>query len=919
VSKSRPSYSAADDVDLATLGTALWRAKGWIFGLALGLGVITFVGLGMMRPLYTSEARILIQNDGSAFTKPTTEEGYESVRSTLDEQAVQSQVQVLTSRDLIRQVVNDLDLTNNAAFAKDAGQTLLKRMLTQFGLGRGTPESEEEKATNALADHLDVFQLSKSSVIAVEYTSGDPALAAQIANKLADAYIAWQREAKIAQIKDATAWLKDQIEVLRKTTAESEEAVEKFKASEGLYAGSNNVTLNAQQLSELNSQLILAQAQESKARARAKLIKQMLAEKGDIDATPEGLKSQLIINLIEQRVEVQRQLATLSATLMPSHPRIQLKSELADVRAQIRDEAQKVVKSLENEAAIAAAREASLRASLNAAKTKSAGLSDAEIKLRGLEREAKANRDLLQSYLARYRDASARHDLGAAPAQATIASRAHASVLPSFPKRGPITALVMATTALPALAYVLAKELIGGTAMPAPFRMREPRHKRRAARHRPARIGPEMPEEIPAAAMPEASSEPALTTSAKRASSIPKPRKLPVVIPTPAIESSAASGETQAESEPAAAAKARPSWQAKAPNRPSWLRVSEPRRPRAERDTAVSSPEPEPQMESDTPPADEPAVKPAATGLLDRRGEEFAEGPEGPDHAQAPQQSDKPRRGLGFLDRLRWGGTGEADTAMEPSLSSRGVEMSALSPNDLRNYLTQRIASSDVDEITRVPPAPKVGHGKVGPVLRSLDAVLDRVLASATGGLPRAVLVAGISSKADSPQVAIELARSLVDRNEQVVLVDLTKGAAAVCGPLGMPRVLGFADLSAGRASFADVIRVDEDTPLQVIPAGNPTVKGGEPEPDRFMRVFEALTQAYGCVVLHADLAAVQALMPALKFELPVMIAVLPRGASVEREADALSTFQTLGCPVLVYEGNGKQHRMSLFSRSAAV
>jgi uncharacterized protein involved in exopolysaccharide biosynthesis/Mrp family chromosome partitioning ATPase len=832
VSKSRPSYSAADDVNLATLGSALWRAKGWIFGLALGMGVITFIGLSMMRPLYTSEACILIQNDESAFTKPTTEEGYESVRTTLDERAVQSQVQVLTSRDLIRQVVTDLDLTNNAAFAKDAGQTLLKRMLSQFGLGRGTPESEEEKAANALADHLDVFQLSKSSVIAVEYTSGDPALAAQIANKLADVYIAWQREAKIAQTKDTTAWVKDQIEVLRKTTAESEEAVEKFKASEGIYAGSNNVTLNAQQLSELNSQLILAQAQESEARSRAKLIMQMLAKKGDIDATPEVLKSQLIINLIEQRVEVQRQLATLSATLMPSHP-------------------------------------------------------------------------------------SARHDLGAAPAQATIVSRAHASVLPSFPKRGPITALVMAATALLALAYVLTKELIQGTAIPAPLRTREPRHKRRGARQRPARIEPEMPEEIPAAAMPETPSEPARNFSIKRASKslIPKARKLPVVVPAAEPEPVATGHETQDESESATAASARPSWQAKAPpKRPSWLRVSELRRPRA--GWAAPTPSPEPETKSDIALAEEPAVKPAATGLLDRLWEEFAESP---DHAQAPQQSDKPRRGLGFLDRLRRGGTGEADTATERSPPSRGVEISALSPNDLRNYLTQRIASSDVDETTRVPPTPKVGHGKVGPVLRSLDAVLDRVLASATDGLPRAMLVAGVSSKADSPQVAIELARSLVDRNEQVVLVDLTKGAAAVSGPLGMPRVPGFADLSAGRASFADVIRVDEDTPLQVIPAGNPTVRGREPEPDRFMRVFEALTQAYGRVVLHADLAAVQTLMPALKFELPVMVTVLPRGASVEREAHALSTFQTLGCPVLVYEGNGKQRRMRLLSRSAAV
>src|SRR5665811_25068 len=464
MSKSRRS-ATADDIDLATLGAALWRAKGWILGLALGAGVVTFIGLSMMRPLYTSEARILVQNEESSFTRPTSEQGREVMRAVLDEQAVQSQVQVLTSRDLILQVVRDLDLIDNPVFSSDVGRTLLGRLLSRVGLGLGSPESKEERAANAFADHLDVFQLSKSSVIAVEYTSGDPQLAAEITNKLADVYIGWQRSAKIEQTKDATAWLDEQIKALRKATASSEEAVEKFKASEGLYAGSNNVTLNAQQLSELNSQLILADAQKSEAEARARLIKQMLADNGDIAATPEVLKSQLIINLIEQRVTVQRRLAELSATLLPSHPRIQqLRSELADVRGQIRGEAKKVVQGLESEAQVAAAREASLRTSLNTAKSRSAGLGDSEIKLRALEREAKANRDLLESYMARYRDAYARHDMGTVPSQASIVSRAHASVLPSFPKKGPLTALVMAATALLALATTLAKELIGGVA-----------------------------------------------------------------------------------------------------------------------------------------------------------------------------------------------------------------------------------------------------------------------------------------------------------------------------------------------------------------------------------------------------------------------------------------------------------------------
>ena len=101
---SHQARPVPEDIDLQTLGRALWRAKGWIVGLAVGAGVATFIILSMVRPLYTSEARILIQNDKLAFTRPTSEQGRDWQQRVLDEQAVQSQVQVLTSRDLAVQV-----------------------------------------------------------------------------------------------------------------------------------------------------------------------------------------------------------------------------------------------------------------------------------------------------------------------------------------------------------------------------------------------------------------------------------------------------------------------------------------------------------------------------------------------------------------------------------------------------------------------------------------------------------------------------------------------------------------------------------------------------------------------------------------------------------------------------------------------
>ena len=141
------------------------------------VGIATFVILSTMRPLYTSEARILIENDVSPFTRAATDDR-NAQRANLNEQAVESQVQVLTSRDLALEVVKQLDLVNNRAFAKDAGTPLLARLLDRFGLG-GSDKSKEEKAADAFEEHLSVYVLTKSNVIAVNYTVGRPAACIQ--------------------------------------------------------------------------------------------------------------------------------------------------------------------------------------------------------------------------------------------------------------------------------------------------------------------------------------------------------------------------------------------------------------------------------------------------------------------------------------------------------------------------------------------------------------------------------------------------------------------------------------------------------------------------------------------------------------------------------------------------------------------
>ena len=455
--------STSDDIEIAALLRAVSRKKYWIALFAILAAVTTYVALTFVAPRYTSQARILIEREDNSYKRPAASTIQSERRTLTDQEAVESQVQVLLSQDLAMSVVQDLKLVDDPEFNPQAGETsVFSRVKKFFGLDTSSSTAAiQESVIRAFIKKLDVYQLQKSRVIAVSFQSENPETAARAANRLAELYLTWQQHEKLKQTKQASIWLSAQIAELTKKVEAADIAAERFRSSSGLLQGSNNVTLDAQELSGLNSQLILAKAQRTEAEARAALIRKMLEDKGDVASAADVVNSRLIQRLLEQRVGAQRALAEVSATLLPSHPRIkQLNSELSDLQRRIRQEARKVVTSLQNEAQIAGAREASLRQSLKELKQVASKGNENQIKLRALEREAKANRDILESYLSRYRDASARRDQASVPAHASIISRAHVTNTPSFPKKAPIALLAAAAVALLGLAHTVARELI---------------------------------------------------------------------------------------------------------------------------------------------------------------------------------------------------------------------------------------------------------------------------------------------------------------------------------------------------------------------------------------------------------------------------------------------------------------------------
>lgn len=459
-----------DDVaiDLKSLFTAIWRSKSWILTATAVVGIATALVLSLMTPKYLGQAKVLIEANKPVFAE-TEQRGRETDRALLDQEGVASQVQLLQSRDLARRVAKKLNLDQRSEFnpAGGSGGSLVDDLMVLFGLARDPLRvSPEERILDAYFERLRVFQVEKSRVITIEFSSSDPDLAAEAPNTIVAEYLGLQALAKRTKTEDAALILEPEIAKLREEVTEAERRVEEFRAGADLLIGSNNLTLAQQQLGELTTELAAARSRKTDMESKAQSVRKLIRNGQSLDSSSDVLSSRLIQRLRERQVNLKAQLAELSTTLLPNHPRIKaLESQLADFDRQIRSEARKVLSGLENDAKVAAERVKSLQANINELKSQSASANSEQIKLRELQRDAEAKSRRLTTLLARYREADSGRNAQTLPADARMISRATIPSKPYWPKVIPITVIVTLATFILLVSYVVIAEFVGGNAL----------------------------------------------------------------------------------------------------------------------------------------------------------------------------------------------------------------------------------------------------------------------------------------------------------------------------------------------------------------------------------------------------------------------------------------------------------------------
>ncbi|RWX15796.1 chain-length determining protein [Rhizobium hidalgonense] len=454
------------DIDLGQLVRAVWARRLRILTITLIGAGVAFAGAKIMSPQYRSETRILIEPRAPAFAS-TQQVNDAGAGPLMDELNIASQVQLLQSADLLKKVINDLKLYNLPEFDDAANGSAMSSILVKLHLKKNPMENPpEERVIDAFVERLQVYQVPGSRVIGISFTSKDPKLAAAIPNAMANVYLSTQSGAKLDSNSEATRWLEPEIEGLRRKVSEAEKKVAEYRTSHGLLQTNGTTTFPAQQLNDISAELTRVRGDKANAEARAQAVRNALSSGEASDTLPDIMSSQAIQRLKATESGLQSQISDLQTSLLNNHPRLKsLRAQLADIRTQIRQETQKILTSIENESKVADLRASELERQSDTVQANSARAGEDEVGLNALEREATAQRQLLETYLVRYREAASRADSNSSPADARIVSKAIEPVDPYFPKVVPIVVVAaVATLILSAIVTMLA-ELFSGRAL----------------------------------------------------------------------------------------------------------------------------------------------------------------------------------------------------------------------------------------------------------------------------------------------------------------------------------------------------------------------------------------------------------------------------------------------------------------------
>jgi polysaccharide biosynthesis transport protein len=464
----------------------LWRQ--WLF-IASVLAAVLFVSavyVYAQTPRYTANAQVLLEPNRG---QPGKEDATAYYLANLDFATIDNQLAIIKSTVFLRRVVEKLNLVSDPEFgsrhptapqsSSDPQPTSMFTWLRSLLHGvsdktESAPKLSENgddipadvmASIGALRGAITAARAGQGYLLNIAATSVDPARAARLANAVADAYVVEKLDARFDSAKRASAWLSDRLVELRQQLHDSEEAVAQFRVDHKLPQTGNNVTLNQQQLSDLNTKLVDARTDVAQKKARVDIVQAILEKGGDLQSVPNLPATPQLTALRAQEADTLQKISALTTRFNDSYPLlVNARAELSDIHREIADEMKQLGGTVQNEYELAKANEDAIERTVREA-TGQTDLDDkTAITLRELERTAEVDKNLFEDFLSRAKITEEQSTFEAHDAR--VITPALSGAL-SYPRKGQFMTLALIIGLVLGVGGAVAKDkLNGGFATP---------------------------------------------------------------------------------------------------------------------------------------------------------------------------------------------------------------------------------------------------------------------------------------------------------------------------------------------------------------------------------------------------------------------------------------------------------------------
>jgi len=389
-----------EGVNLSDLAGILIRRRAWVLGTAVASLVLAAGYLAVVKPNYTSTAQVYFDPRDRPIPKEDPRE-----QSSVPGDGVllvESQLKIITSGEVLSRVVDQMGLREDPDFNGHGGFIASVKAM----LGFGQPGDAELAALRNLREATSAKRNERSFVIDISVSAHTPQRATDLANAIANAYLKEQDDANANFNRRTSEAITSQLERMRDAVSQSEQSVAAYKAANNL-VGSRDRLVTGQELDEANTQLTNAKTRLNEAQARAKLVESIESGSTPLEALPEAIQSNTIVQLRARAADASREEAQLAQVVGPNHPALQqARAQVRDVQAAIKNEAKLIAQSVRNAAITERINVQNLQARFDSLKELAQDNEKAMVPLRELERKADSNRVVYETYLARAKAAS---------------------------------------------------------------------------------------------------------------------------------------------------------------------------------------------------------------------------------------------------------------------------------------------------------------------------------------------------------------------------------------------------------------------------------------------------------------------------------------------------------------------------------